>query len=193
MRLPVCAVYVMRLGAAHHALAPPVRDDGLRGFCAGPVVAIEGSFRKRAIELRTIGRELRLQSVEHFLGEAVRIGRCLQHQRRHRADQGRLRHAAFAMPSQIMRHLAAAGGVADVDSVLQIEMRRQGRKVVCIVIHVVAITRLRGPAMLQTADAKRMNAKTTVFQSGHMSLLSHPSEIAVVIEDVAAEAAGKLG
>jgi hypothetical protein len=46
---------------------------------------------------------------------------------------------------------------------------------------------------LQTADAKRMNAKTTVFQSSHMSLLSHPSDVAVVIEDVAAEAAGKLG
>jgi hypothetical protein len=46
---------------------------------------------------------------------------------------------------------------------------------------------------LQTAEAKRMNAKTTVFQSSHMSLLSHPSEVAAIIEDVAAEAAGKLG
>jgi pimeloyl-ACP methyl ester carboxylesterase len=36
---------------------------------------------------------------------------------------------------------------------------------------------------LQTAEAKRMEAKTTVIQSSHMSLLSHPSEVAAVIED----------
>src|SRR4029077_18119848 len=32
---------VMRLRTAHHALAPPVLDDGLRGLGARPVVAIE--------------------------------------------------------------------------------------------------------------------------------------------------------
>jgi pimeloyl-ACP methyl ester carboxylesterase len=36
---------------------------------------------------------------------------------------------------------------------------------------------------LQIAEAKRMEAKTTVIQSSHMSLLSHPSEVAAVIED----------
>jgi pimeloyl-ACP methyl ester carboxylesterase len=41
-------------------------------------------------------------------------------------------------------------------------------------------------AELQTAEAKRMEAKTTVIQSSHMSLLSHPSEVAAVIEDAAA-------
>jgi hypothetical protein len=56
--------------------------------------------------------------------------------------RGSLGHPALAMPSQIVRHLAAAGGVADVDGVFQIEMRRQGRKVVCIVIHVMAVARL---------------------------------------------------
>ncbi len=30
---------------------------------------------------------------------------------------------------------------------------------------------------LQTAEAERMGAKTTVIQSSHMSLLSHPSEV----------------
>ena len=42
---------------------------------------------------------------------------------------------------QIVHHLAAAGGVADVNGVLQIEMRRQSRKVVGIVIHVMAVAR----------------------------------------------------
>src|SRR5438445_2460636 len=137
----------MRLGAAHHALPPPVRDDGLRDFCARPVVTIEGALRKRAIELRAIGRELRLQSVKYFFGKAVWIGRRLQHQRRHRADQRSLRHPAFAMPSQIMRHLAAAGGMTNVHGVLEIKMRGQSRKVVGVMIHVMAVARLGGPAV----------------------------------------------
>src|SRR5205085_8859450 len=46
------------------------------------------------------------------------------------------------MPSQIMRHLAAAGGMTNVHGLLQIKMRGQGRKVIGIVIHVMAVTRL---------------------------------------------------
>src|ERR1700722_20367879 len=114
----------MRLGAAHHALAPPVRDNGLRGFCARPVVAIERTLWKVAIKLRAIGGELRLKSIKDSLGKDARSGRSLHHQRALRPDQRRLRHPAFAMPSQIARPLAAAGGMADVNGVLQIEMRR---------------------------------------------------------------------
>jgi pimeloyl-ACP methyl ester carboxylesterase len=44
---------------------------------------------------------------------------------------------------------------------------------------------------LQQALAKRMNARTTVLQSSHMSLLSHPEEVAAVIEDAAATVVGK--
>jgi pimeloyl-ACP methyl ester carboxylesterase len=39
---------------------------------------------------------------------------------------------------------------------------------------------------LEAAAAKRMNAKTTVLASSHVSLLSHPKEVAAVIEDAAA-------
>jgi hypothetical protein len=46
-----------------------------------------------------------------------------------------------------MHHLAAAGRMADMNGVLQIKMRRQGRKVVGIVIHVMTLARLAGPAM----------------------------------------------
>src|SRR6266849_7193017 len=137
----------MRLGAAHHALAPPILDDRLRGFGPRPVVAIERTRRKVAIKLRAIGGELRLKSVKNFFGQAARIGRRLHHQRRHRADDGRLRHPALAVPSQVVHHLAAAGGMADVNGVLQIEMRRQSRKVVGIVIHVMAAARLGGSAV----------------------------------------------
>jgi pimeloyl-ACP methyl ester carboxylesterase len=41
-------------------------------------------------------------------------------------------------------------------------------------------------ADMERAAAKQMNAKTTVLQSGHMSLLSHPREVAAVIEDAVA-------
>jgi hypothetical protein len=43
--------------------------------------------------------------------------------------------------------LAAAGGMANVNCVLQVEMRRQRRQIIGIVIHVVTIAHLRGPAM----------------------------------------------
>jgi pimeloyl-ACP methyl ester carboxylesterase len=46
---------------------------------------------------------------------------------------------------------------------------------------------------LQTAEAKRMKAKTSEIQSSHMSLLSHPNEVAAVIGDAAATASGKVG
>jgi hypothetical protein len=40
-------------------------------------------------------------------------------------------------------------------------------------------------AEFQAAEAKRMGAKTTVIHSSHVSLLSHPMEVAAVIEDAA--------
>src|SRR6266849_6564712 len=60
----------MRLGAAHHALAPPILDDRLRGFGPRPVVAMERTRRKVAIKLRAIGGELHLKSVKDFFGQA---------------------------------------------------------------------------------------------------------------------------
>jgi len=43
-------------------------------------------------------------------------------------------------------------------------------------------------AELQAALAKRMEARTTLLHSSHMSLLSHPNEVAAVIEEAAAAA-----
>src|ERR1700722_898429 len=51
------------------------------------------------------------------------------------------------MPTYITRDLAAAGGMTDMDGILQIEMRRQGCQVICIMIHVVAVARLTGSAV----------------------------------------------
>src|SRR5438309_4432358 len=137
----------MRLRAAHHALPPPVLDDRLRGFRTRAVEAIERPSGQIAIELRAISRELRLQSIKHFFGKAAGIFLRLHHQRRYRADQRSLRYPAFAMPSQIMRYLAAAGGMTNVHGLLQVEMRGQSRKVVGVMIHVMAVARLGGPAV----------------------------------------------
>ena len=54
------------------------------------------------------------------------------------------------MPRQIVRHLAALGGVADMDRVFQVEMRRQSGQIVGIMVHVVAIGGL-GRAAMATA------------------------------------------
>ena len=47
-------------------------------------------------------------------------------------------------------------------------------------------------AELQTAEARRMEARITVLQSSHMSLLSHPGEVAAVIEGAAALIVARL-
>jgi hypothetical protein len=63
------------------------------------------------------------------------------------------------MSSQIVRHLAAAGRVADMSGVLQIEMRCQSRKVICIVVHVMAFACLGGSAVAAAVmgyDAPRL-------------------------------------
>jgi pimeloyl-ACP methyl ester carboxylesterase len=46
-------------------------------------------------------------------------------------------------------------------------------------------------AELRAAEAKRMGARTTMIHSSHMSLLSHPMEVAAVIEDAAAMVTAK--
>jgi hypothetical protein len=45
---------VVRLGAAHHTLAPPVPDYALRGFRARSVISIEWPRRHIVVELRTV-------------------------------------------------------------------------------------------------------------------------------------------
>ena len=57
------------------------------------------------------------------------------------------------MLSQIMRYLAAAGGMADVNGVLQIETRGLGRKIGGVVVHVMAIAHLGGTSVTRRSWA----------------------------------------
>ena len=70
------------------------------------------------------------------------------------------------MPSQIARHLAAAGGMADVNGVLQVEMRGQRRQVIGIVIHVVAVADLGGAAV--AAAVMRDDAIAVLEEEQHL-------------------------
>ena len=95
--------------------------------------------------LRDFGE--RFVIVEHLLGQSLRIGCRLHHQGGYRANDSRLGYAALAMPRYIVHDLAAAGRMADVNGVLQIEMGSHRREIVGIVIHVVAVACLSGSAV----------------------------------------------
>jgi hypothetical protein len=100
--------------------------------------------------------DLDLEAVEHALGQAARVGVGLHHERRHRADQHRPRDAALAVPRDVPHNFAAAGGVSDVDGVLEIEMGRHRGQVVGVVVHVVTVAGLGGasvPAPVVRDDA----------------------------------------
>src|ERR1700722_18636295 len=138
---------VLTLSAAHHALTPPVRDDRLRRLHARLVEVVERPGRHGPVELRAVRRQRRLQALEDCPGRAGWIGVGLQDRRGHRADQDHLRHAGLAVAAEVARHLAAAGGVPDVDGVMQVEVLGQVGQVVGVVVHVVALADLRGAAV----------------------------------------------
>ena len=88
---------------------------------ARPVEAAEGSRRHGALELGTVGRQLRLEIVENFLGQTERLA-PLDHRGWQRADENGSGCTAFAVTCQKGHDLAAAGGMADVHRVVQIEV-----------------------------------------------------------------------
>ena len=88
---------------------------------AGPIEPVE-RHRDVLVELRAMVRRAVANAVDDFLRHAVGILFRLHEQRRNRADEHRLFHAALAVPRDIARDFAAAGRVADVDRVLEIEL-----------------------------------------------------------------------
>ena len=70
----------------------------------------------------------------------LRVG--LHEGRRNRADEDRLGDRALAVPRDIARHLAAAGRMADMDGILEIERLDDLGDVGRVGVHVVAVRRL---------------------------------------------------
>ena len=107
--------------------------------------------------------------VEHLDRHAAGIGRRLQHQRRHGADQHRLGDALRAVAADIAGDFAAAGGVADMDRVLQIERSTERGEIVGVGVHVVAVPGLARAAvaaavMRDAAVAARGQKEHLVFE-----------------------------
>ena len=118
-----------------------------RHLRARSVVAVERAAREIEIELRAVGGELLPEAVEDLDRQAARIGWCLHHDRRHGADEHQLGDTALAVARDIVRRLAAAGRMANVDGVAQVEMRDDRGDVRGVVVHVVTLADLARPAM----------------------------------------------
>ena len=101
----------------------------------------------RPVEHGAVGGQLGLEIVEHALGEAAGVGVGLHHEWRDRTDEDRFGDPALAVPGDVVGHLTAAGRVADVDRVVEIEMFGQRGQVIGVVVHVVTIAGLRRAAV----------------------------------------------
>ena len=107
--------------------------------------------------------------VERLDRQAAGIGRRLQHQRRHRADQHGLGHAFRAVAADVASDFAAAGGVADVDRVLQVERFDERRQVVGVGVHVVAV-----PGLARSAVAAAVVGDAAIAVGGQKDHLVFP-------------------
>src|SRR5579864_1015906 len=101
----------MGLGAAHHALAPPILNNSLRNLRTWPVEAIKRSRGHIEKELRSVVGQRLTEAVEHFNRGSTGIALGLDHERRNGAHQNSLGNAALrlAVLRNITRHFAAAG------------------------------------------------------------------------------------
>src|ERR1700733_9291861 len=72
------------------------------------------------------------------------------------------------MPSNVTRNFAAAGGMANVDCVLQVELFGKSREIISVGVHLVAIPRLRGTTM--PSAVMRDNSITTLAKEHHLSV-----------------------
>src|SRR5207249_115076 len=116
---------VMRLGCAHHALAPPVVDDALRYLRAGTVESIERPRWDVTEELRAIRGERRTELVEDVDRQTPWIPLGLKHDRRYGTDQHRHRYTLSSMPRHVPRDFAAARRMSDVNGGAKIEVCRE--------------------------------------------------------------------
>jgi hypothetical protein len=158
---------VVRLDGARHALHPPVLADAFGDLRAGAVVAVERQ-RDVAVELGAIAGDAGAQAVEHVDRQPARVGRRPEHERRHGTDQHGRRGALRAVAAEVVRHLAAAGRVADVDRVAQVERLGQRGEVAGVVIHVVAAEDLaRAPV---AAPVVRDDAVALLREEQHLAV-----------------------
>src|SRR5205823_2796335 len=136
------------------------------GLRTGAVVTIEWSGWHIVIKLGPVGGELRLKSVEDFLGQSARIFLRLYHERWHRTDDRRFCYSVFAVARQVVHHFTAARRMPDMERFLEVEMLCQRGKIICIMVHIVARARLSRPTMTSTVMSD--HAITFVNEEKHL-------------------------
>lgn len=129
--------------AAHHVCRQNDSRTPSDTLAPGPLQPKNGIVRS----LKNCERSARAQSMKHLDRQAAWIARRFEHRWRNRADQHRFRHALGAVASDEARNLAATGGMADVDRVMQVELLGQFREIVRIGVEVVSILGLVRAAM----------------------------------------------
>jgi hypothetical protein len=82
------------------------------------------------------------RSSKTLFGQAAGVGLGLHHERRHRTDEHRFGHPVLAVAGEVAHHLAPSGRVADVHGLVEVEVGDDGRQVVGVVVHVVAVAGL---------------------------------------------------
>jgi hypothetical protein len=98
-------------------------------------------------ELGTVRQHTGAKLIEVLEGQAARIGRRLQHQRRNGTDQNCFGHALCAVPTDVTRDFAPTRRVTNVNGIPQVERLDQRREVVRVRVHVVTIPRLARSAV----------------------------------------------
>jgi hypothetical protein len=123
------------------------------------------------------------EAVEHLHRQALGVGRGLEHDGRHGGHQHGLGHAAgrLAMPGHIAGHLAAAGAVADVHGVAQVQVLGHREGVGRVVVHVMAFADLGRAAV--AAAVVRHHAEAALDEEQHLRVPVVAAQRPAVVED----------
>ena len=76
------------------------------------------------------------------------------------------------MPADVAGNFSAAGGVAHVDRVLEVELFSEGREIVGIRVHIVSVPSLAGTAV--PSPVMRNDSIATLAEEQHLSDPSRP-------------------
>src|SRR4029079_567873 len=98
-------------------------------------------------------------------------------------DQHQFRNAALrlAVTRDVARRLAAAGGMADMDRIAQIEVRDDACSIGGVMVHVVSVAHLARTAMPATVMGD--DTKTLVEEVEHLGIPIVRAQRPAVVED----------
>ena len=137
---------VRRREARHHALQPKRLAHAFRDLGARTVVAVE-RHRQILEELRAVGLHAGANLVEGLDRRTARVGWSLQHQWRDGADQHGFGNALRAEATDIASDFTAAGRMAHMNGVFQVQCIDERREIIGVRVQVIAVPGLARTAM----------------------------------------------